>query len=1114
MSSGRRFVLLSDLHAHPWSAFSKGDGLGNTRLRASLNILEASLCRAHCEGIPWIFAGDLVHTAGYALNTVLAGITDILMQWSEVEKLVVWGNHDARGVGGRITLDQTVFAGLARTIRMEVLDPTVVPHTEAGGLTFSGAGYQPRVDLLELPQQATDVGIYHQTVAGSRAANDFLLAEGLDPDLLLERHCLSIVGHIHHPQEISAPPGQAILIPGSPEHQNFGDHGDRGWWIVTMPAGVEHSDDCALGPMGNPQACDCSANDPNPVLEFIPGGSPEFRTVETPAEVQADGHFYRVRTMPVGASVPDGAIVVAPTPTTVAHRDVMRGVAEVDQILQVWINTQPPPVNGAVAKDYLTVGRKLLTAQEPVTLRNIQLTSLHLKNFCCFEEQRVWPTPGIHLVLGQGRDYPSNGAGKSSLIGEALYWLLFGRTTKGLSADEVIRWGEKECWVQTVLLDESKNNITITRRRDPDGHTLTVEQDGQEWSAPSVNEMTAKLGQYLGITPEIFQNLAYFSQEKLLLFSSATDGERKNVLADLIGLRAYQEASSAAGVAMAMEEKNVAMWAARAEALEEQLTKAQTDAVRSTVELEEWTVAHRLDIADALHTVEQTTVQRQVAIDKSASRVSHITALARVLTIQYQNRLDIARPGMEASIREETLKEHTDKRQTLENEKHRHYIQAMQGFTSLTSARQAVQGSPKLQQDLTEREEESAQLSIERVALGEKKAHYQAKLEQMEGTLKDLRSQILQTEDSLGQGICPTCQQSITTKHRERCLAPLLAKQGELLSVHEAQKETVKLFAQSYQSIGGQCEEAMQHIRQRRTLLAQLGKVAEALREADALHKRIEDMGKAVVPTHLVAERVEAQIALAISHYRYKQTARIEGARHFGRTQAEKDSRIVTQHQEAVRLLQQEQNPFKAILQSTTTLVTSLQEQLEKEQKQAEGIEKNIALYEYWRHGFSKQGLQSLLVEEIAVRFNANRADIFPLLTQGIYDVQFSTLSKTRAGELRERTEFLVFEHGKPIRYEALSGGQRRRVDIGIMLVLTQAVAEWMGTKGVLGLLILDEVFGFLDTSGAEGLLAALNQVTAQIPTIYVITHDTHLQSMIPNVIQVVQGKDGISKVV
>jgi len=357
-----RFVLLSDLHAHPWSAFAKGDGLRNSRLRTALNILEASLTKAEEELIPWVFAGDLVHTAGYALNTVMAGITEIFIRHADCDKIVVWGNHDARGVGGKITADQTVFAALACAVPMlTILDPSVTLEVTAGGITFSGAGYQPRIELLGKIRRS-DVGIYHQTVLGSLAPNDFVFEEGLDPELLLDRHRFTIVGHLHHPQQIEAPDGQGILIPGSPEHHNFGDREEHGWWIVTLGDESEHSDDCALG-MG--LGCDCPSQYPNPELEFVPGGSPEFCTVETPVDVKPDGNFYRVRTVPMGTRLPDDVLAVAPMPTTIEHRDILQGVAEVDQILEVWLKTQPPGLevfNAQARKEYLGVGRELLTA--------------------------------------------------------------------------------------------------------------------------------------------------------------------------------------------------------------------------------------------------------------------------------------------------------------------------------------------------------------------------------------------------------------------------------------------------------------------------------------------------------------------------------------------------------------------------------------------------------------------------------------------------------------------------------------------------------------------------------------------------------------------------------
>jgi len=170
-------------------------------------------------------------------------------------------------------------------------------------------------------------------------------------------------------------------------------------------------------------------------------------------------------------------------------------------------------------------------------------------------------------------------------------------------------------------------------------------------------------------------------------------------------------------------------------------------------------------------------------------------------------------------------------------------------------------------------------------------------------------------------------------------------------------------------------------------------------------------------------------------------------------------------------------------------------------------------IYEYWQEGFSKQGVQSLLMDGVAAMFNQERGAIFPALTQGVYDVQFSTRSKTKAGEWRERTEFQVFEQGKPITYAALSGGQRRRIDVGVMLTLIKVVSKWLQVPGCLGVLVLDEVFGFLDASGAEGLSEVLREVQEQVPVVFVVSHEPQLQALFANTIVIQQDERGISRI-
>ena len=438
------FVVLSDLHAHPRASFSKGDDLNNTRLQRSLHVLDASLAKANELKVPWLFAGDLVHTAGYALNVVLAALTRVMSRYPDMLKLAVWGNHDARGVGGRIVLEQTVWATLSHAVEgLIVLDPSdplnrgFVKRPAYSPLSFSGAGAQPRADLLTYAEPS-DVGLYHGTVRGSVGPNGFVFEHGMEPTELLSRHRVAIVGDIHHAQQIKAPGGKAILIPGSPEHHDFGDMGEHGWWIMSVP----------------------SAPDEDPTVEFVPGGSPEFRTVDTPRQIKDDGHFYRVRSVPPGEALPENATAIGPTPTTVEVRDTLRGVSQPEAVLQAWLKESPP--EGELA-EYLPAGLDLLASVPTVQLRPVRITRLLLRNFCSYREQVFEVRDGTWLVLGRGRDYPSNGAGKSTLF-EAIFWLLFGRMTKELTGDEVIQRGQSTCEVTAALLDADHHELVVARQ--------------------------------------------------------------------------------------------------------------------------------------------------------------------------------------------------------------------------------------------------------------------------------------------------------------------------------------------------------------------------------------------------------------------------------------------------------------------------------------------------------------------------------------------------------------------------------------------------------------------------------------------------------------------------
>lgn len=101
------------------------------------------------------------------------------------------------------------------------------------------------------------------------------------------------------------------------------------------------------------------------------------------------------------------------------------------------------------------------------------LHGITLTNFRSYRGAHEFVFPvgrGLYFFTGQNLSEPAlgaNAAGKSTLL-DAITWVLFGRTTRGLKANEVLSWGATSCAV-TLELTVGKNRLQIQRTQKPNG---------------------------------------------------------------------------------------------------------------------------------------------------------------------------------------------------------------------------------------------------------------------------------------------------------------------------------------------------------------------------------------------------------------------------------------------------------------------------------------------------------------------------------------------------------------------------------------------------------------------------------------------------------------------
>lgn len=150
---------------------------------------------------------------------------------------------------------------------------------------------------------------------------------------------------------------------------------------------------------------------------------------------------------------------------------------------------------------------------------------------------------GITLIKGENHDSPSsvsNGAGKSSIF-EALFWVLYGKTKRGLTGDAVINEvAKKDCCVALRFDD-----YQLTRTRKP--NQLTLLQDDGSGTYPTdltkgtMKETQVLVDEIIKISELTFSKIAYFGQEDVKAFASLSDAELKNVFEQALGLTFLSE---------------------------------------------------------------------------------------------------------------------------------------------------------------------------------------------------------------------------------------------------------------------------------------------------------------------------------------------------------------------------------------------------------------------------------------------------------------------------------------------------------------------------------------------------------------------------------------------
>jgi DNA repair exonuclease SbcCD ATPase subunit len=178
--------------------------------------------------------------------------------------------------------------------------------------------------------------------------------------------------------------------------------------------------------------------------------------------------------------------------------------------------------------------------------------------------------------------------------------------------------------------------------------------------------------------------------------------------------------------------------------------------------------------------------------------------------------------------------------------------------------------------------------------------------------------------------------------------------------------------------------------------------------------------------------------------------------------------------------------PFESIIQSLSEEIESKTTEFEAKNKKLDELDGELPYYEFWATAFGDSGIRKFVVDGIIPALNSRVAYWLQFLIDGKISLEFNN-------ELEEKIERSPSD-GDPFVYYAMSGGERRRLNLAV----SQAFAHVMMLSSGMSpsLVFLDEVTTNIDQIGVVGVYNMILEL-AKDRQVFITTHDQNLLDML-----------------
>lgn len=195
-------------------------------------------------------------------------------------------------------------------------------------------------------------------------------------------------------------------------------------------------------------------------------------------------------------------------------------------------------------------------------------------------------------------------------------------------------------------------------------------------------------------------------------------------------------------------------------------------------------------------------------------------------------------------------------------------------------------------------------------------------------------------------------------------------------------------------------------------------------------------------------------------------------------------------------------NPFNNIIENLEKEIISNKKLLLDKKKESDDLEKELPYYDFWVSAFGDCGIRKFIIDGIIPALNSKVAYWLQFLIDGKIKLEFNN----ELEEIIERNP----SDGDPFVYHAMSGGERRRLNLAVSQAFSHVMMLSSGISP--NLVFLDEVTTNIDPIGVYGVYNMIAEL-AKDRKVFVTTHDQNLLDMLEGCESIrLEKKNGFTK--